>query len=183
MSSSHTPDPPDSPWQRDEPDSPCVKICILDPKSKRCIGCKRTGDEIAKWGRLSASARTAIMADLATRPNPKRTPKRRQKPPPCASKISILDLVLVDYLLSIFKNPTAHHCAKLFCAQQPLKIDCGPQKHATSNAPQSTTHLKPMVFATTLLMGVRTRWSATQCTVILLECGVGAQQFRNLNRI
>ena len=29
--------------------SPCVKICVIDPLSALCIGCGRTGDEIARW--------------------------------------------------------------------------------------------------------------------------------------
>lgn len=54
-------------WSRDEPSSPCVKVCVIDRASKLCIGCKRTGDEIAIWGRLSEEARRAIMDTLPDR--------------------------------------------------------------------------------------------------------------------
>lgn len=54
-------------WQRNEIDSPCVKICVIHPQVKICIGCNRTGDEIAAWSRLSAEARSAIMAELPAR--------------------------------------------------------------------------------------------------------------------
>jgi predicted Fe-S protein YdhL (DUF1289 family) len=54
-------------WQRQEIDSPCVKICVIHPDAKLCVGCYRTGDEIAIWSRLSPEARRAIMTDLAER--------------------------------------------------------------------------------------------------------------------
>lgn len=54
-------------WQRQEIDSPCIKICVIHPDAKICVGCHRTGDEIAIWSRLTPEARRAIMADLAGR--------------------------------------------------------------------------------------------------------------------
>ena len=61
----------DTPWQRDEPESPpespCVKICVLDRQSGLCIGCLRSGDEIAAWPRMSAKARRALLAELPGR--------------------------------------------------------------------------------------------------------------------
>ena len=54
-------------WTRDEVDSPCVKICVIHPGAGICIGCHRTGDEIAGWGRMSPEARRALMADLPAR--------------------------------------------------------------------------------------------------------------------
>lgn len=54
-------------WQRQEIDSPCVKICVIHPDAKLCVGCYRTGDEIAIWSRLTPEARRAIMADLPER--------------------------------------------------------------------------------------------------------------------
>ena len=47
--------------------SPCVKICVLDPLSGLCIGCGRTGEEIAAWASLSETARLEIMAGLDIR--------------------------------------------------------------------------------------------------------------------
>lgn len=54
-------------WQRDEPESPCVKICVIHPKARICTGCLRTIDEIAQWGRLPSETRRAIMEDLPGR--------------------------------------------------------------------------------------------------------------------
>ena len=54
-------------WKRNEPSSPCVDICVIDRESRLCIGCKRTGEEISVWGRLSEEARRAIMAELPAR--------------------------------------------------------------------------------------------------------------------
>jgi uncharacterized protein len=54
-------------WQRNEIDSPCVKICVIHPEAKICIGCHRTGEEIAIWSRLTPQARQSIMADLPSR--------------------------------------------------------------------------------------------------------------------
>jgi uncharacterized protein len=49
------------------PSTPCVKICVLDPVSGLCIGCGRTGEEIAAWSALSEPERLAIMAGLEAR--------------------------------------------------------------------------------------------------------------------
>ncbi|MEO1457579.1 MAG: DUF1289 domain-containing protein [Pseudomonadota bacterium] len=57
----------DAPWSRSEIESPCVQICMLHPETKLCVGCARTGEEIARWSRLSPEARRAIMAELPGR--------------------------------------------------------------------------------------------------------------------
>ena len=57
----------DEVWRRDEIESPCVKICVLHPEAKICIGCHRTGEEIARWSRLTREQRREIMEDLAER--------------------------------------------------------------------------------------------------------------------
>ena len=54
-------------WRRDEIDSPCVKTCVIHPGAGICIGCFRTGDEIATWSRYSPAERHAIMAALPAR--------------------------------------------------------------------------------------------------------------------
>ncbi|MEM6439933.1 MAG: DUF1289 domain-containing protein [Pseudomonadota bacterium] len=54
-------------WRRQEPDSPCVQICVIHPGAKICIGCHRTGDEIAAWSRLSPEERSAVMQELPGR--------------------------------------------------------------------------------------------------------------------
>jgi uncharacterized protein len=57
-------------WSRDEVDSPCVKLCVIHPEERLCVGCLRTIEEIAGWSRLTPAARAEIMADL-----PARTPR------------------------------------------------------------------------------------------------------------
>ncbi|QQA41274.1 DUF1289 domain-containing protein [Pelagovum pacificum] len=54
-------------WARDEPESPCVKICLVHPDSGLCTGCYRTQDEIAAWGAMTSAERRAIMLQLAAR--------------------------------------------------------------------------------------------------------------------
>jgi predicted Fe-S protein YdhL (DUF1289 family) len=48
-------------------ESPCVKICVLDPATDICTGCGRTLDEIAGWSELSDEERRRIIAELPGR--------------------------------------------------------------------------------------------------------------------
>jgi predicted Fe-S protein YdhL (DUF1289 family) len=48
------------------PESPCVKICILDPQGY-CIGCYRTIDEIARWRDLAIAEQRAVLRLVAER--------------------------------------------------------------------------------------------------------------------
>ena len=57
----------DEVWMRDEIDSPCVKLCVIHPEERLCVGCYRTIEEISQWSRLAPAARAVIMADLADR--------------------------------------------------------------------------------------------------------------------
>ena len=57
----------DAIWKRDEPQSPCIKICVIHPEARLCTGCLRTIDEITAWGRMSNDERRAIMATLPER--------------------------------------------------------------------------------------------------------------------
>lgn len=54
-------------WQRDEAESPCVRICVVHPTEKICTGCYRTLDEIARWSRMDSSERAEIMEALPAR--------------------------------------------------------------------------------------------------------------------
>lgn len=47
--------------------SPCIAVCVVDPKTSFCIGCGRTSDEIANWPSLDNSARARIQLELPTR--------------------------------------------------------------------------------------------------------------------
>lgn len=57
----------DEVWTRDEIQSPCVKLCVVHPEERICVGCLRSMEEIATWSRLSHEARAAVMADLPAR--------------------------------------------------------------------------------------------------------------------
>jgi predicted Fe-S protein YdhL (DUF1289 family) len=48
-------------------ETPCVKICVVDPETQFCIGCGRTRDEIAGWLGMGAAARHSIMLELPER--------------------------------------------------------------------------------------------------------------------
>ncbi len=63
-------------WQRDEPDSPCVQICLLHPETGLCIGCLRSGEEIARWPAMTAEERRALLAELPARKD-RIAPRRR----------------------------------------------------------------------------------------------------------
>ncbi|MBW6505658.1 MAG: DUF1289 domain-containing protein [Rhodobacteraceae bacterium] len=62
-------------WARDEPASPCVKICLMHPAEGLCLGCMRTLDEIATWRQMSPEARRAVLEDLPARA-PRLRPRR-----------------------------------------------------------------------------------------------------------
>ena len=57
----------DEVWKREEVQSPCVKLCVVHPEARICVGCFRSIDEISGWSRLSAEERRAIMDDLPAR--------------------------------------------------------------------------------------------------------------------
>jgi predicted Fe-S protein YdhL (DUF1289 family) len=61
------PENTDNLWKRAEIDSPCVKVCVIEPKSRLCTGCLRTIDEIGAWSGMTQAARKAVMADLPAR--------------------------------------------------------------------------------------------------------------------
>ncbi len=57
----------DDVWKRDEIASPCVKLCVVHPEARICVGCLRTIDEITQWSRLSHEERASVMGDLPGR--------------------------------------------------------------------------------------------------------------------
>ncbi|MBR2655983.1 MAG: DUF1289 domain-containing protein [Loktanella sp.] len=61
------PEPTDHIWERAEIDSPCIKICVIQPETRLCTGCLRTIDEITAWSRMTQEARAEVMADLPAR--------------------------------------------------------------------------------------------------------------------
>lgn len=61
------PENTDAIWTRAEIESPCIKICVIHPKTRLCTGCLRSIDEIGAWSRLTPEARKAVMDDLPAR--------------------------------------------------------------------------------------------------------------------
>ena len=54
-------------WNRDEIQSPCVRICVVHPTARICNGCNRTIDEIRDWSRMTSEERRVIMEELPSR--------------------------------------------------------------------------------------------------------------------
>ncbi len=54
-------------WHRDEIESPCVKICVVHPEARLCVGCLRSIDEIGRWSKMTPAERREIMAALPDR--------------------------------------------------------------------------------------------------------------------
>jgi predicted Fe-S protein YdhL (DUF1289 family) len=50
-----------------EIESPCIKVCVLDPGSNHCLGCGRSLVEIERWAAFSPEQRRRIMAELPAR--------------------------------------------------------------------------------------------------------------------
>jgi uncharacterized protein len=48
-------------------ETPCIAVCMIDPRTGLCFGCGRTLPEIARWHRMESTERQAVMAQLATR--------------------------------------------------------------------------------------------------------------------
>lgn len=55
--------------------SPCVAVCILDPRTGWCRGCYRTIAEIAGWLDMSEAERRRVMAALPARRESAAAPK------------------------------------------------------------------------------------------------------------
>jgi predicted Fe-S protein YdhL (DUF1289 family) len=48
-------------------ETPCIAVCMIDPRTNLCFGCGRTLPEIARWHRMDGAVRLAVMAQLARR--------------------------------------------------------------------------------------------------------------------
>ena len=48
-------------------DTPCIAVCMIDPRTNLCLGCGRTLPEIARWPRMEGAERQALMATLPQR--------------------------------------------------------------------------------------------------------------------
>ena len=48
-------------------ETPCIAVCMIDPKTSLCLGCGRTLPEIARWHRMESAERLAVMVQLGPR--------------------------------------------------------------------------------------------------------------------
>jgi predicted Fe-S protein YdhL (DUF1289 family) len=48
-------------------ETPCVAVCIIDPRTRLCFGCGRTLPEIARWHAMESAERLALMELLPSR--------------------------------------------------------------------------------------------------------------------
>ena len=48
-------------------ETPCIAVCMMDPRTNLCFGCGRTLPEIARWHRMGTVERLAVMATLPAR--------------------------------------------------------------------------------------------------------------------
>ena len=48
-------------------ETPCIAVCMIDPRTSLCFGCGRTLPEIARWHRMETAERLAVMEGLAAR--------------------------------------------------------------------------------------------------------------------
>tara|TARA_B100000780_G_C21049689_1_gene421493 strand:+ start:772 stop:936 length:165 start_codon:yes stop_codon:yes gene_type:complete len=50
-------------------ESPCIKICDIDPKSNICRGCGRTIKEISNWINMDDEEKEMLLLNLKERVN------------------------------------------------------------------------------------------------------------------
>jgi uncharacterized protein len=55
---------------------------MIDPRTSLCFGCGRTLPEIARWHRMEAAERRAVMADLPQRMADAGLPRAASDPTP-----------------------------------------------------------------------------------------------------
>jgi uncharacterized protein len=48
-------------------ETPCIAVCMIDPRTSLCFGCGRTLPEIARWHSIDSAERLAIMELLPAR--------------------------------------------------------------------------------------------------------------------
>jgi hypothetical protein len=53
--------------QETHQETPCIAVCMIDPRTSLCLGCGRTLPEIARWPRMARSERQALMEQLPAR--------------------------------------------------------------------------------------------------------------------
>ena len=64
---SQSPEPEQSPETKPSPASPCLGICLMDPRTGTCRGCLRTIEEIRCWYAAGAADKRRILERLRVR--------------------------------------------------------------------------------------------------------------------
>ncbi|MGE3279634.1 MAG: DUF1289 domain-containing protein [Alphaproteobacteria bacterium] len=59
------------------PASPCLGICLMDPRTRTCRSCLRTIEEIAGWYTASNAEKRAILERIEQRRNAAQTGRGR----------------------------------------------------------------------------------------------------------
>ncbi len=54
-------------WARNEVQSPCIKLCVIHPEERLCVGCYRSIEEISRWSLMSSTERQTVLDDLPNR--------------------------------------------------------------------------------------------------------------------
>ena len=50
-----------------DPPSPCIGVCVINPHTQICDGCARTLDEIDAWWDFAPAQKQAVIAQLEDR--------------------------------------------------------------------------------------------------------------------
>jgi predicted Fe-S protein YdhL (DUF1289 family) len=48
-------------------ESPCNRVCTLDPASGLCLGCGRSLDEITRWTQMTDAERALVLVEAGRR--------------------------------------------------------------------------------------------------------------------
>ncbi len=107
----------DETWSREEIESPCVKVCVIHPGAKLCVGCLRTAEEIA---RLVPPRPGAPARDHGRTPLPRPAAHGAGKPP-----------------LGPAEAAGAGLRRACFAAKRPAARPDGAPRHGRSSAPAS----------------------------------------------
>jgi uncharacterized protein len=55
-------------------ESPCNRVCTLDPASGLCLGCGRSLDEIMRWTQMTDAERARVLVEAGRRRSASRRP-------------------------------------------------------------------------------------------------------------
>ena len=119
-------------WRRDEVDSPCVKLCVLHPVDRICLGCHRTSTRSRRWSPDDPEERRAVIAELPAR-RPANAPRRPRRPAG-ARRLRRPPAVLIPLPLKIFRGTARRPGDSALGARRPTRPRDGPLFGATSLA-------------------------------------------------